>query len=127
MKISRAAPLLLDRQRAAAAVLQRAIDAERAPARLVEDFDDAAGVGGSRGPASGSRSTRISTRAPMPGAGAVSRCTRGAPDEDARRLAGLVPLDRAGDELAVAVALDDVGDEHRRQARPGATESCGRA
>ena len=37
---------LFDRQHAAAAVLQLAIDAEHACARAIENFDDAAGVGG---------------------------------------------------------------------------------
>ena len=105
---------LLDRQHAAGAVLELAIDAEHAPARPIEDFDDPAAVGGIARPASGSSSTRISTRAPMPGAGADSRRSRGrGPECAAARRA--VPLDRAGDQLAVAVALDDVGDHHRRQ------------
>src|SRR6202042_3558007 len=39
----------------------------------------------------------------------------GTADPDARRLARLGPIDRARDQLAVAVALADVGDQHCRQ------------
>ena len=98
---------LLDRLHAAAPGLQRAIDAERPPGRLVEDFDDPAGVG----PAG------LVVIDAQQRAGAERRVGR-AVALDARRAdqdAGVLALGRRSDESAVRSALDDVGDQHRRQ------------
>ena len=106
---------LLDRQRAAGAGLELAIDAEHAPARALEQLDDAAAVGGiARAGVGVELDAHQRARADPGGGGGFAPQTRPT-DENARRVAGAVPLDRAGDQLAVAVALDDLGDDHRRQ------------
>ena len=115
MKSSARRAAFLDRQRAAGAVLQLAIDAEHAPARPFEQFDDAAGVSRiARAGLGVELDPHQRPRADPGGRGGFAPQPR-PPHEDARRLAGAVPLDRAGDQLAVAVALDDLGDDHRRQ------------
>ena len=67
------------------------------------------------GPASGSNSTRISTRAPKPGAGALSRLTSRPTHQNTRQRPVVAPIGRLGDELAVAAPLGNVGDDDRGQ------------
>ena len=94
---------------ASAAGLQRLVDAERPASGLVEDLDDPAVVG----------SAVLVIGDAQQHAGAEGRVRR-AIAAHARRAdqdAGLgLVLGRRGDEHAVGAALDDVGDQHRRQA-----------
>ena len=111
---------LLDRQHAPGAVFQLAIDAERARARLVENLDDAAAIGGLLGAGFGVEfDAHQHARAQGRRRAAFASEFRAA-HLDSRRLAGFAPIRRARDQFAVAIALDDVGDDHRRQpALPG--------
>ena len=87
-------PALFDRQRPARAVCSGAIDGEGARLELVEDLDHPAGIGGRPLPAAASNSTRIRTRAPRPGAGALSRFPR--ERRTTMRGAGASPLHSTG-------------------------------
>ena len=103
--------LLLDRHHAPGAVLQLAVDAEGTRAGSIEDLDDppamrlALGVG--IDPQQHPRADGWGRR--------LVALQAGVANPDARRLARLGPIDGSRDQLAVAVALADVGDQHRRQ------------
>ena len=125
-KISRARAALLDRQRAPAAALQLAIDAEHARLGLVEDFDDPPAIGGIARRGFGVEfDAQQHARAKAWGEAAFALAAR-APHEDARRFAVLAPFDRLGDQFAVAVALEDIGERRAPAAGLAAARSCGR-
>ncbi len=109
-------PALLDRQRPARAVGRGAIDGEGARLELVQDLDHPAGIGG-RGLAGGGveLDPHQHSRAEARGRRALALAARAA-DDDARRGRFPAPFGRPGDQFAVAVALDDVGDDERGQA-----------
>ena len=118
---------LLDGQGAAAAALQLAIDAEHARLGLVEDFDDAAAIGGIARRGFGVEfDAQQHARAKARRKAAFALAARAA-HEDARGFAFLGPFDGLGDQFAVAIALDDIGERQARAGGPAAAMSCGRA
>src|SRR5271166_692964 len=107
---------LLDGERAARAVLRFLEDRVDARLHLVEDLDDAARIGGLL--AGGVRielDPHEDARADGRRRSAVALRARAA-YENAGRRSLFAPFGGPGDELAVAVALGDVGDDDRGQA-----------
>ena len=106
----------LDGEDAPAAGGELAINAENARFGFVDDFDDAPAIGGL-----GRRGLRIEldaqhgARAEAGTEAAFALIARSA-DENARGLALLAPLDGLCDQLAVAIAFEDVGEDEGRQA-----------
>ena len=107
--------LLVDRLHAPGAVLQFAIDAERARARLVENLDDAPAVGGLLGPGFSVEFDAHQHARPEARRGRGSAFDLGAAHQNARRFAGFAPIGGTREQFAVRSARDDFGDDHRRQ------------
>ena len=102
--------LLVDRRKPSATTRQRPEDAKHALLRAVDDLDDAPGVpDGVAVVACGldAQQRPVADAAGLARPGAARRR-----DSNLRRLAVLlfIPLDRDGDQFAVAVARDDVGE-----------------
>ena len=106
---------LLDRQCAAAAAVRVAIDGEYARLHPVENLDHTTGIGWLLRPGVGIEFDPH--QHPRPHARrrpALAPAARPA-HQDARRLPVFAPFGGLCDQLAVAVALGDVGDDDRRQ------------
>jgi hypothetical protein len=103
--------LLVDRNQPPAAARKRAENAERAMFSAVDKFYDPCARFLSRGSLDAKERTVANAR-DLVGAG-VARCT----DVDDRRCAVdlFVPLGRAGQQFAIAVAAGDVGENDWRQ------------
>ena len=105
--------LLVDRDQPAAAVRQRAEDAERADLGLVDDLDDAAGIADVV--LAGFFDAEQRAVADAGDLAGLRLARRRDPDFRHRAVGVLVPFGRRGDQLAVVVAAGDVGQRDRRQ------------
>ena len=107
---------LFDRQSATAAAFEFAVHAKHARPDLFENFDDAPAVGGLARAGVGIEFDAQEDSRPDAGGKAALAFSPRIGNDDARSFSGLSPFAWRGDEVAVAVALDDVGGDEGRQA-----------